>query len=116
MDFNMVVVRGPLSTGPELRTLPSGSSVATLSLRAHAGDRTTSVPVSVWDPPAWIAELAEGDELIVLGAVRRRFYRAGAGTGSRVDVEAAFVGRPRRRELGTVSRRVEAMLSELMDA
>lgn len=113
VDINLAVIQGPLSAEPELRTLPSGSEVANLAVRASAGEHTTSVPVSVWDPPAWLAELATGDEVIVLGAVRRRFYRAGGGTGSRVDVEATFVGRPGKRQIGTVARRMEATLAEL---
>lgn len=115
VDINLAVIQGPLSAEPELRTLPSGSEVANLSVRASAGEHTTSVPVSVWDPPAWVAELASGDHVIVLGAVRRRFYRVAAGTGSRVDVEAVFVGRTGKRQSRTVARRVEATLAALLD-
>lgn len=114
MEMNLVVVRGPLSGAPEVRTLPSGSSVATLGIRSRAGDRPTSVPVTVWDPPAWMHELAEGDDVIVLGAVRRRFYRAGASTGSRVDVESAFIGRAGKRQVGAVAKRLEAGLDALL--
>ena len=115
VDINLAVIQGPLSAEPELRILASGSEVANLAVRATAGQHTTSVPVSVWDPPAWIAELSSGDDVIVLGAVRRRFYRTGAGTGSRVDVEAVFVGRTGKRQSGTVARRVEATLAALLD-
>ncbi|MEP6623217.1 MAG: single-stranded DNA-binding protein [Acidimicrobiia bacterium] len=113
MEINLVVVQGPLSGPPEVRTLPSGTSVGTLGVRTHAGERATSVPVTVWDPPAWLVELGEGDVVIVLGAVRRRFYRAGAGTGSRVDVESAFIGRAGKRQRGTVAKRIEASLEAL---
>jgi single-strand DNA-binding protein len=114
MEMNLVVVRGPLSGAPEVRALPSGTSVANLGVRTRAGDRSTSVPVTVWDPPAWLAELAEGDDVIVLGAVRRRFYRSGPGTGSRVDVESVFIGRAGKRQIGAVARRLEASLEALM--
>ena len=113
MELNLAVVRGPLSSDPDLRSLPSGAEVANLSVRTPVDGRSTSVPVTVWDPPAWIADLAEGDEVLVLGAVRRRFYRAGGGTGSRVDVEASFVARPDKRQLGVFTRRIEASLAEL---
>lgn len=115
VDINLAVIQGPLSAEPELRILASGSEVANLAVRATAGQHTTSVPVSVWDPPAWIAELSSGDDVIVLGAVRRRFYRTGAGTGSRVDVEAVFVGRAGKRQSGTVARRVEATIAALLE-
>lgn len=114
MELNLAVIRGPLSSAPEVRALPSGSTVANLAVRAPTPDHSTSVPISVWDPPAWVAELTEGDEVIVLGGVRRRFYRAGGGTGSRVDVEATFIGRAGKRQVGTVARRMEATLAELV--
>ena len=115
MELNLAVIRGPLSSEPEVRAFPSGSTGANLAVRVPTAGRATSVPISVWDPPAWVSELAEGDEVIVLGAVRRRFYRNGAGTGSRVDVEAVFVGRTGKRQSGTVARRVEATLAALLD-
>jgi single-strand DNA-binding protein len=113
MELNLAVVRGPLSAPPSLSTLASGDEVAGLSIRTPVDGRTTSVPVTVWRPPAWVADLDEGDELLVLGAVRRRFYRAAGGTGSRVDVEATYVARPTKRQLGAFVRRIEASLGEL---
>ncbi len=114
MELNLAVIRGPLSADPDVRVLDSGSTIATLAVRAPAGERVTSVPVSVWEPPAWVAELGEGDEVVVLGAVRRRFYRSGGGTASRGAVEAAFIGRAGKRQLGTVVKRMEATLAELI--
>lgn len=113
MELNLAVVAGSLSSAPVVRTVASGARIASLSLRTHAGAVTTSVPVSWWDPPAWVEELVADDELLVLGAVRRRFFRAGGGTGSRVEVEAAFAGRPGRRQRAAVRRRVEAGLEGL---
>ncbi len=113
MELNVTVLRGPLSSPPERRTLPSGSEVATLAVRVPADGRSTSVPVTVWDPPAWLGDLQPGDEILVLGAVRRRFYRTAGGTGSRVDVDAAVVARDDRRRLPAFVRRVEASLAEL---
>jgi single-stranded DNA-binding protein len=93
--INLAIVRGSASGPPEIRQLPSGRRVATFSVRTHAlGPPATSVPVAAWDPPAWIEAVDEGDELIVAGSVRRRFYRAVTGSlASRVELEAAVVGR-----------------------
>jgi hypothetical protein len=113
MDLNLAVVLGPLSTTPDVRTVPSGARVASFSVRTRAREHTTSVPVSWWDPPAWIEELAPDDELLVLGTVRRRFFRTATGPGSRVALEAAFVGPPGRRQRASVRRRIEAGLEEL---
>jgi single-stranded DNA-binding protein len=93
--INLAIVRGSASGPPEIRQLPSGRRVATFSVRTHAlGPPATSVPVAAWDPPAWVEAVDEGDELIVAGSVRRRFYRAVTGSlASRVELEAAIVGR-----------------------
>ena len=115
MELSLAVVRGPLSSLPDVRTLPSGSEVANLAVRTPVDGKSTSVPITVWDPPAWIADLAEGDELLVIGAVRRRFYRAGTSTGSRVDVEATFVAKPGKRQLGAFARRIRESLAEITE-
>jgi single-strand DNA-binding protein len=93
--INLAIVRGAASGPPELRQLPSGSRLATFAVRTHAlAPPATSVPVAVWDPPAWLEAIEPGDELIVAGALRRRFYRGATGTlGARVELEAAVVGR-----------------------
>ena len=53
------------------------------------------MPVTVWDPPAWIDTLEAGEILVVVGRLRRRFYQRPGGVGPRVDVEAELVGRAR---------------------
>jgi single-strand DNA-binding protein len=103
-QVNLAVVCGPCSSVPELRVLESGTRVASLSVRVPVGEQATSVPVTVWDPPAWIEALDAGDEVIVVGQVRRRFYSRPGGVGSRVDLEAVTIARARDR------RRVEAAL------
>lgn len=114
MELNVTILRGPLSSPPEVRTLPSGCEVADLSVRVPVEGRSTSVPVTVWDPPAWIGDLDAGAEVLVLGRVRRRFYRTARGTGSRVAVEASVVAPDERRRLPAFVRRVEASLADLV--
>jgi single-strand DNA-binding protein len=116
--LNLVVVRGTCSGPPELRELESGRRLAALAVRAPGPDgRTTSVPVTVWEPAAWVEDLDDGVDVVVVGAVRRRFFRTGAGgAGARVDVEAVFVGRAgRRRDLDSARRRTEEVLAGLME-
>ena len=105
---NLAVLCGPCSGPAEIRVLESGTRLASLAVRGPAGapaeERATSVPVTVWDPPAWVETLAAGDPVVVVGRMRRRFYQRPGGVGSRVDVEAELVGRARDR------RRIEAAL------
>ena len=116
-QLNLVVVRGECSGPPELRELESGHRLAALSVRAPGPDgRATSVPVTVWEPAAWVEQLDEGSDVIVVGAVRRRFFRAAAGgAAARVDVEAVFIGRAgQRRQLDAALRRTQETLDVLL--
>ena len=113
--INLSVLCGPCSTAAEVRVLESGTRLATLAVRCPAGtsgnDRATSVPVTVWDPPAWIETLEPGEAVVVVGRLRRRFYQRPGGVGSRVDVEAEMIGRARdRRRIDAALRRALAAL------
>jgi hypothetical protein len=114
--INLAVLWGECPAPPEVRTLPSGQRVASLSIRVRPEDgRADSVPVTVWAPPAWVEDVDEGEELLVVGRVRRRFYRNPVrGTASRTDVEAAVIARrPDARRREALRRRVERMLEPL---
>jgi hypothetical protein len=112
--LNLAVLCGPCSGPAEVRVLESGTRLATLAVRCPAGpgadERATSVPVTIWDPPAWVETLAAGDPVVVVGRMRRRFYQRPGGVGSRVDVEAELIGRARDR------RRIDAALRKADDA
>jgi hypothetical protein len=113
---NLVVLCGPCPAPPEVRALESGSRLATFALRCPSGQagQATSVPVTVWDPPAWLETVEAGDWLVVVGRMRRRFYQRPGGLGSRVDVEAELVGRARdRRRIDAALRRADAALDVL---
>jgi single-strand DNA-binding protein len=94
---NLVVLRGTLSRDPEERSLPSGDHLVAyeLTVRSEAGSvpapRAESVPVALFDPPASAAALRAGDDVVVVGRVRRRFFRAGGATASRTEVVASRV-------------------------
>jgi single-strand DNA-binding protein len=117
-SVNISVLRGPLSASPEIRRLESGRRLASFSVRtAGSNGRRTSVPVTVWDPPAWVETLATDDQVIVLGRMRRRFFRTAAGTpGAKTEVEAETVARARdRKRLTTISRKIDTALAGLED-
>lgn len=91
-DCNLAIVVGTLSRPIELRTLASGTRLGSLDVTVRIGDRAAdSVPVSWFDPPAWAAELDVDEQVVVVGRVRRRFFRAGGVTASRTDVVAERV-------------------------
>lgn len=105
--MNIVVIEGHLNRPTETRVLPSGETVLSLEVAIAAADGTTdSVPVSWFDPPATASALTDGDRIVVLGRVRRYFWRAAGRTQSRTDVLAEHVVPQRQRK------RIERLLQE----
>jgi len=110
---NEVVLVGRLAAAPQVRTLPSGDVLATFRLvvarppvsRGRSARVPSSRPVAVdaLDCVSWRASVRRtvtgwvpGDVVEVTGSLRRRFWRAGAGTASRCEVEVAGARRLRR--------------------
>ncbi len=103
--LNLAVISGALARPPEPRLLPDGRTVWELDVAVRPeGRAATSVPVS-WSAPLGVdpASWSPGDEVVVVGAVRRRFYRAGGATVSRTDVLAASVVPARQRKRATAA-------------
>jgi single-strand DNA-binding protein len=110
--MNVVFVRGVVARDPDIRTLADGATLASFDLTVDVeGSPRASVPVALplgakpLDPPL------VGDEVVVLGEVRRRFFRAGGSTQSRTEVMAkqlvpASDRRRVRRLLTSVSERL----------
>lgn len=86
---NLSILRGTLSRAPEARDLPSGDHVLGLELTVRApGATAESVPIAWFGAPDAAQRWAAGEELVVVGRVRRRFFRAGGSTQSRTEVVA----------------------------
>ncbi|WP_408899357.1 single-stranded DNA-binding protein [Nocardioides sp. R1-1] len=97
---NAVVLTGRVAADPEERVLPSGDRLWTCrvvvprpEVRMLASGRR-GPSVDVVDLAGWSARVRRsmrswraGDVVGVEGALRRRFYRAGGQTSSRVEVE-----------------------------
>jgi single-strand DNA-binding protein len=104
---NTVLLRGRLSSAAVERELPSGTVIASFRLsvpRARTAMTAGSAQGVDWvDCTAWTARLrrsvatwAVGDPVEVSGALRRRFYRAGDGSATRLEVEVLAARRVRR--------------------
>ncbi len=108
--MNVVVLHGTLSSTPVLRTLTSGSVLASLEVTTAVEGASASVPVAWFDPPAELG-LDNGDEVVVTGVVRRRFFRSGGSTQSRTEVVATQVvpATKRRQARAAVARAVAAL-------
>jgi single-strand DNA-binding protein len=89
--MNITILRGTLSSAPTERVLPSGSRLVTYEVTTADpdGGGADSAPVAWFDPPARLPSVDRGDEVVVVGRVRRRFFRtAGGATASRTEVVA----------------------------
>jgi single-strand DNA-binding protein len=94
---NEVRLVGRLSGEPEEREMPSGDTLRSFRLvvEREAGaaprsrQRHDTLDCVVWGGRVKrsVGTWRSGDVVEVTGAIRRRFYRAGAGPVSRVDVE-----------------------------
>jgi single-strand DNA-binding protein len=117
MSLNVAVIRGSCSSVPEVRELESGTTLAVLQVTARPEQgAAVSVPVVVWSPAAWVETLDVGDEVVVVGRVRRRFYRAGGGAASKVEVEADVLARAAdRRRVATALRRAREAVEALAE-
>lgn len=91
------VLVGSLSRPPERRELPSGETVLELEVGVRVDERPLeTVPVVWYGAPAASEGWLEGEQVLVTGRTRRRFFRAGGATQARTEVVAAVVVPVRR--------------------
>ncbi len=100
---NQVRLVGRLSVEPEAVMLPSGDEIVTTRLVVQrpgppagvpAPRRVDTVTCTAWGPAQRrsLRVLDEGDTVEITGALRRRFWRSGAGPGQstfEIEVESA---------------------------
>lgn len=97
--LNEVRLRGRLSGDPEERELPSGDLVVVLRLvvdrpeGARASHDTLDCAAYAGSVRRKLLRWSHGDVVEVSGALRRRFFRAGAVPVSRYEIEVAAASR-----------------------
>lgn len=93
VTMNVAIITGTLSSPPRTRTLASGSELLSYEVTTELDDGSRLSVPAVWLDPSRPPALRQGDEVAVVGVVRRRFFRAGGGTQSRTEIDAAMVAR-----------------------
>lgn len=93
---NIAVIRGSVRAEPAVRERPGGGVVAQFdvatTIESDGRQLSVSVPIAWNDPTATqVGVLAVGFDVLVVGSVRRRFFRAGGVTQSRTEVVADLV-------------------------
>ena len=114
--MNVVVLLARLSRPAEERQLPSEDHLVQLDVTvAREGAKSESVPVVWFGAPAWATTLDVDDEVVVVGRVRRRFFRAGGSTQSRTEVVADVVVPARQaKKVAAALERARAAITEVV--
>lgn len=111
-DVNQVVVEGIVSSDVVRTELPSGDVLIRWTVRAPGPDeRQHALPVAWVGAAARAPRLEPQDEVLVAGALQRRFFRSPRGLESRTEIRAQQVlrrprGVRRRRVLEAACRRL----------
>ena len=113
---NVVVLVGRLARPAEARELPSGDRLVAYEVTVdREGARAETVPVVWFGAPASAVDHDVDERMVVVGRVRRRFFRAGGGTQSRTEVVAEDVVNVRhgKRAAAALSRAQERLAEAL---
>ena len=111
---NVVALVGRLTRPAEERELPSGDRLLGLDLTVdRPDDKAESVPV-VWPAgPASVLDWQPGELIVVVGRVRRRFFRSGGSTQSRTEVVAELAAPARHNKRARAA--IDLVLGRLDD-
>ena len=113
---NVVVLIGRLARPAETRELPSGDRLVGYEITVdRPGERAETVPVVWMSAPASAVDHEVDERMLVVGRVRRRFFRAGGSTQSRTEVvaEAVVNARHTKRAMAAMQR-AQAALAEAL--
>ncbi len=113
---NVVVLIGRLARPAEARELPSGDRLVAYEVTVdRPNERAETVPVVWVGAPASAGDHDVDERMLVVGRVRRRFFRSGGGTQSRTEVVAeAVVNARHTKRAAAALDRAQARLSEAL--
>lgn len=86
---NVALVRGRLVEAPSVRTLARRERVASFDVASLIHGRKAVIPVTA--SAVGLPSMKPGDEVTVLGHVRRRFFRVGGRTQGITEIVAEHV-------------------------
>lgn len=110
--MNVAVISGQVLAKPNERRLGSGEFATAFDVVTEGVEGRHTVPVN------WVTTVrtlvSEGDEVVVVGKVRRRFFQAGGNVQSRTELLADSVVAVRRK--AAVRKAVEAAVRAINQA
>jgi single-strand DNA-binding protein len=114
--MNVVVLIGRLARPTEIRELPSGDRLVAYEVTVERpGERAETVPVVWVGAPVSAVDHDVDERILVVGRVRRRFFRAGGSTQSRTEVvaEAVVNARHAKRAAAAMARARERLADDV---
>jgi single-strand DNA-binding protein len=111
--MNVVVLQGLLASPLVARDLPAGGVAVSFDVSTRTADGVVSVPAS-WIAPSTVPSWEVGQEVTVVGVVRRRFFRSGGSTQSRTEVLVSEAVPTSRR--ASVRKLVQRAVTELAES
>jgi single-strand DNA-binding protein len=113
---NVVVLIGRLARPAETRELPSGDRLVAYEVTVdRPNERAETVPVIWVGAPASAGDHDVDERMLVVGRVRRRFFRTGGGTQSRTEVVAeAVVNARHTKRAAAALERAQTRLTEAL--
>ena len=122
-DLNQVIISGRLTRDASLKTLPSGSSVAELSVASNRiwndrnGDKqeeTVFVDVDLWGKQSnyFGNNLKKGDYVMVTGRLRRETLETDGQKRSKISLRADKIDLPPKVVNSSVSKEPEVNFDE----
>ena len=107
--MNIAVINGTVMSRPVERTLGTGEVATSFDVVTESTNGRLTVPVN------WVTTvstlLAEGDEVVAVGSVRRRFFQSGGAVQSRTELLASTVLPARRK--AAIRRVLEASIETI---
>lgn len=107
--MNVAVIRGCVLAAPNERRLGSGEFATAFDVVTESEVGRLTVPVN------WVTSvktlIAEGDDVVVVGRVRRRFFQSGGSVQSRTELLADSVVAARRKV--AVRKAIDAALTDI---
>ena len=107
--MNIAIVNGTVISRPVERTLGTGELATSFDVVTESTDGRLTVPVN------WVTTvstlISEGDVVVAVGSVRRRFFQSGGAVQSRTEVLATDVFPVRRK--AAIRRALEASIETI---
>ena len=113
--MNVVALTGRLSRPAEQRVLPSGDRLVAIDVTVARDEAPAEgVPVVWFGAPASAGDLDVDERVVVVGRVRRRFFRAEGRTQSRTEVvaDAVVPSRHAKRAKAALAAAADRLLTE----